>query len=366
MNVSGVTAWARSLDLPLLAGILALCGVSMALVYSASGQDPVLLARQGTRIGVALLVMLVMARVPPRVLHRWSPWVYGAGLALLALVLLAGITGKGAQRWLELGQLRFQPAEVMKIALPMMVAWMLSQRPLPPHAWQLLLTLLVVFVPAWLVIEQPDLGTAILIALSGVTVVFLAGIRWRWILLLLAVVTAAAPMLWWFVLLDYQKQRIVTAFDPWADPLGTGYHIIQSIIAIGSGGLLGKGWLNGSQSQLEFIPERSTDFIFAVLAEEFGLLGVLGFFALSFFVVLRGLWIAFIARDTYSRLLAGCFSLTVFFYFFVNVGMVSGILPVVGMPLPLVSFGGSSMVTLMLGFGIIMSIQAHRDLLRQK
>ncbi|MDH3639338.1 MAG: rod shape-determining protein RodA, partial [Gammaproteobacteria bacterium] len=300
----------------------------------------------------------------PETLNRWSPYIFAAGLGLLLLVLAVGIVGKGAQRWLDLGIFRFQPAELMKLGVPMMVAWSLTRHPLPPRLKDLLLAGAVVALPTALVVLQPDLGTAVLIAVSGVLVIFLAGIWWRYIAYVLGASAAVAPLLW-SLLHDYQRRRIVTLFDPWADPLGAGYHTIQSIIAVGSGGAHGKGWLNGSQSQLEFIPERGTDFIFAVFAEEFGLIGAVLLIGLYLVVVGRSLYIAFCARDTFARLVAGGLALTFFFYLFVNIGMVSGILPVVGIPLPLISYGGTSMVTLMAGFGILMSIQTHRKFMAQ-
>ncbi|MDH3377419.1 MAG: rod shape-determining protein RodA [Gammaproteobacteria bacterium] len=352
-----------NVDVPLLGALLLLCAGSLAILYSAGGEDLGLLGRQSVRIGAALAVMLVLAQIAPASLARWSPYVFGAGLVLLLLVLGIGIVGKGAQRWLDLGILRFQPAEIMKLAVPMMVAWILTRTPLPPRIRDLAVAMAVVLVPVALVVLQPDLGTAVLIGVSGVLVIFLAGLRWRYILSVVLLVAATTPVLW-SMLHDYQRRRIVTLFDPWADPLGAGYHTIQSIIAVGSGGTYGKGWLNGSQSQLEFIPERSTDFIYAVFAEEFGLIGGLTLVALYMFIIARSLMISFYARDTYSRLLSGSLALTFFFYLFVNIGMVAGILPVVGVPLPLVSYGGTSMVTLMAGFGILMSIQSHRPLMQ--
>ena len=297
---------------------------------------------------------------------RWSPHVYAVGLILLLVVLTFGIIGKGAQRWIDLGIIRFQPSEIMKLGVPMMVAWVMTRSTLPPRAPFLVVSICVVMLPTVLVVLQPDLGTAILIALTGVIVIFLAGVSWKIILSVCLALGRRRAFLWFFVLHPYQQRRILTLFDPWADPLGAGYHTIQSIIAIGSGGVTGKGWLAGTQSQLEFIPERSTDFIFAVFAEEFGLFGVFVLLSLYLFVVIRGLIIAFYAQDTYSRLLAGSLSVTFFFYVFVNVGMVSGILPVVGVPLPLISYGGTSMVTLMIGFGMLMSIHSHKKTLSRR
>jgi rod shape determining protein RodA len=275
--------------------------------------------------------------------------------------------GKGAQRWLDLGPVSFQPSELLKLATPMMIAWFFADRPLPPTLGQVLVAGLLVLLPMALIVEQPDLGTALLVGAAGFIAIFLAGMSWRLMtgMGLLGLVVAASVWLEWpFKLLrDYQRGRIETFFSPESDPLGAGYHIIQSKIAIGSGGVYGKGWLNGTQSQLEFLPERSTDFVFAVYGEEFGLLGGAVLLAVYVAIVLRGLYIAVNAQDTYARLLAGSLSLTFFIYAFVNTGMVTGLLPVVGVPLPLVSYGGTSMVTLMAGFGMLMSINSHRRLL---
>jgi rod shape determining protein RodA len=351
------------LDGPLLAALLALSAMSLVILYSSGGGDLGLIWRQFLRLFVALMALLVFAMVSPDALKRWSPHLYIAGTLLLGMVLVTGYIGKGAQRWLDLGVFRFQPAEIMKIAVPMMVAWILTRRPLPPGLVSLSLAAISVVLPAALVVLQPDLGTAILIAVSGLLAIFLGGLRWRYIILALGLLMAAAPLAW-FNLHDYQQRRILTLFDPYSDPLGAGYHTIQSTIAVGSGGIYGKGWLGGTQSQLEFIPERSTDFIFAVFAEEFGLVGSLVLIALYLFVVGRTLVIAFNVHDGYSRLLAGSLSLTFFFYVFVNIGMVTGVLPVVGVPLPLISYGGTSMVTLMAGFGIIMGIRGRKRLMQ--
>jgi len=355
-----------AIDMPLVSVILMVLSLSMVVIYSAGDESSTLLTRQSLRIGFAVLLMIGFSRVSPQTLMRWSPYVYGLGLVLLFVVLGFGIIGKGAQRWIDLGLFRFQPAEIMKLAVPMMVAWVMTRSTLPPRLPYLIVSICLVILPAVLVVLQPDLGTAILIASTGVIVIFLAGIGWKLILGVLVALGAAAPLLWFFVLHPYQQRRILTLFDPWEDPLGAGYHTIQSIIAIGSGGVTGKGWLGGTQSQLEFIPERSTDFIFAVFAEEFGLIGVLLLLCLYLFLVFRGLMIAFYAQDTYSRLLAGALSVTFFFYVFVNIGMVSGILPVVGVPLPLISYGGTSMVTLMIGFGMLMSIHNNKRTLSRR
>ena len=348
-------------DLPLLFGLLALCAVSLLILYSAGGENSRLIVNQAIRMTGALVLMLAIAQVRPDAWFRWSPYIYGAGLIMLLLVLLVGYTGKGAQRWLDLGLLRFQPSEAMKLGVPMMIAWVLTRDSLPPKKRTLFYTAVLLLLPAGLILKQPDLGTTILIVASGTLIIFLAGFAWRSMGVLTLMGTIAAPFLW-TLLHDYQKRRILTLFDPWSDPLGAGYHSIQSMIAIGSGGAQGKGWTNGSQSQLEFIPERHTDFIFSVFSEEFGFIGVLLLLALYVGIVARGLYIAFYTKDTYSRLLAGSLSMTFFFYVFVNIGMVAGLLPVVGVPLPLISYGGTSMVTLMAGFGILMGIHKHRNL----
>jgi rod shape determining protein RodA len=348
-------------DGPLLGGILLICALGLVVLYSAVGESTRLLINQVIRLGVALIAMFVAAQVPPNFLRRWTPWGFLAGLVLLVLVLTTGEVGQGARRWLDLG-IRFQPSEIMKLAVPMMAAWYLHDRPIPPRAGQLLVLALIIVVPTLLIARQPDLGTSLLIAASGIIVVVLAGLPIR-LMLGLAVLSVPGAFVLWNFMQEYQKQRVLTLLNPDSDPLGAGYNIIQSKIAIGSGGLFGKGWTNGSQAQLEYLPERDTDFIFAVMGEELGLLGVLALLCLYIFVIGRGLYIAIQAPDTYSRLLAGSISLTFFVYVFVNTAMVTGLVPVVGIPLPLVSFGGTSMVTLLAGFGILMSIHSHRKLL---
>ncbi len=349
------------IDGPLLVGLLLICGFGLFVLYSAVGESNRLLINQTIRLGVAFIAMFIVAQLPPDFLRRWTPWGYVAGLILLVLVLTSGEIGQGARRWLNVG-VRFQPSEAMKLGVPMMAAWFLHDRQIPPKLRHIALIALMIVVPTVLIAQQPDLGTALLIAASGVIVIILAGMSFRLIVGLGIAAIPGALFLWNFMQ-DYQKQRVLTLLDPDSDPLGAGYNIIQSKIAIGSGGLFGKGWTNGSQAQLEFLPERDTDFIFAVLGEEFGLLGVLTLLALYMFVIGRGLYIAVQAHDTYSRLLAGSISLTFMVYVFVNTAMVTGLIPVVGVPLPLVSFGGTSMVTLMAGFGILMSIHSHRKLL---
>ncbi|MCC6302897.1 MAG: rod shape-determining protein RodA [Gammaproteobacteria bacterium] len=350
------------LDFPLLAGLVLLSLAGLAILYSSSGRNMDMVIGQAMRLGIAFTVMFVLAQIPLHHIERWVPWLFGIALALLFGVLLFGEIGKGAQRWLDIGLFRFQPSEMMKLAVPMMVSWYLADRPLPPSARHLAIAALIVVVPVVLIAKQPDLGTALLIAASGVFVLLLAGVRWKYVALLILLVSASAP-LFWYMLHDYQRMRVLIFLNPERDPLGSGYHIIQSKIAIGSGGIYGKGWLNGTQSHLEFLPERSTDFIFAVFGEEFGFIGILFLLGIYTFIVIRGLYIATQAQDTFTRLLSGSLILTFFVYTFVNTGMVMGLLPVVGVPLPLISFGGTSMVTLMASFGIIMSIHTHRKLL---
>ena len=350
------------IDLPLLVGLLLLCGYGLVILYSASGENLVQLERQVIRLTLAFVVMLAVAQINPTTLWRWSPWLYILGLAMLIAVLMFGEVGKGAQRWLDLGFIRFQPSEMVKLAVPLMIAWYLAEARLPPNWRRLAVAAIMIVLPVLLIAKQPDLGTALLVASAGIFVLFLAGISWRLIGGLFVAGAAAAPVVW-YLMRDYQRQRVLTFLDPENDPLGAGYHIIQSKIAIGSGGLYGKGWLNGTQSQLDFLPERHTDFIFAVLSEEFGLIGVLVLLALYLFIIGRGLYIATRAQDTFTRLLAGALTLVFFVYLFVNTGMVTGLLPVVGVPLPLVSYGGTSLVTLMAGFGMLMSIHTHRRLL---
>ncbi|MCP4001040.1 MAG: rod shape-determining protein RodA [Gammaproteobacteria bacterium] len=332
------------------------------VLYSASGTDQALLFRQFARLGIAFLAMIIIAQINVAWMRRAAPWLYVVGLITLILVLMSGETGGGAQRWLDIG-VRFQPSELMKLAVPGMLAWLLHDRALPPSAGLIFGMLILIAAPVAMIGLQPDLGTAILIALTGATVIFLAGIGMRFLITGAVAIMLALPAMWYFFMHDYQKQRVLTLLDPETDPLGAGYHIIQSKIAIGSGGTFGKGWLNGSQGQLEFLPERSTDFIFAVIGEEFGFIGAITLLFLYLLIVARGFYIAAVAQDTFSRLLAGSISFTFFFYVFVNTAMVTGLLPVVGVPLPLVSAGGTSLVTLLAGFGILMSIQTHRKLL---
>ncbi len=349
------------LDYLLVLGLGLLVLVGLGVLYSAGDQSMDLIHRQLARLGLAVLVLLVIAQIPSSTLRFWSPWMYVCGVVLLILVLVMGDVGKGAQRWLDLGFIRFQPSEMMKLVTPMMIAWYFAEKPLPPSWKTLGVAAVLILLPTFLIARQPDLGTSLLIFAAGFFVVFLGGLSWRLMGGLAVLGAAMLPVLWHFMH-DYQRGRVLTLLDPQRDPLGAGYHIIQSKIAIGSGGIYGRGWLNGTQSHLNFLPEQSTDFIFSVYAEEFGLLGGVLLLALYGYIIIRGLVIAVHGQDTYARLLGGSLSLTFFVYLFVNVGMVSGILPVVGVPLPLISYGGTSMVTLMAGFGMLMSINSHRRL----
>ncbi len=346
----------------LMLGLLALLTVSMVVLYSSGGEDIGLSIRQAVRMSIAFVVLFIAAQIHPDRLRDLAYWTYGLGLLLLIAVLMFGDIGKGAQRWLELGFIRFQPSEIMKIAVPLLVAAYLSERPLAPSFMRIVAALVIIAIPTVLIAKQPDLGTAILIASSGLVVIFLAGISWKLIFSFVAILAAAAPLLW-FNMHPYQQRRVLTFLNPENDPLGAGYHIIQSKIAIGSGGLSGRGWLQGTQSHLEFLPERSTDFIFAVIAEEFGLIGVVLLIMLYLLITARGLIIASQAQTSFGGLLAGSLAITFLVYVFVNIGMVTGLLPVVGVPLPLVSYGGTSMVTLLAGFGILMSIHTHRRMM---
>lgn len=357
------TVWSTlHIDLTLLIALLLLLMLGLLILYSSSEQNFLIIERQMMRIGLSFLLMLGFAQIPPATYQRWSHWLYLIGILLLVGVLLVGHINKGAQRWLNLGLMRFQPSEMMKLVVPMYLAAHFHKIHLPLMTRSILFAAIIILIPVLLTAKQPDLGTAILIALAGASVLFLAGLSLRLILGIATLGVLITPVIW-YVMHDYQRQRILTFFNPERDPLGNGYHIIQSKIAIGSGGLFGKGWLNGTQSHLHFLPEHSTDFIFGVCGEEFGLIGSIILILLFMAVIFRGFYITVNAQDTFTRLLAGSLTLTFFFSFFINMGMVTGILPVVGLPLPLVSYGGSSMVTLMASFGILMSIHTHRKLL---
>lgn len=345
-------------DIPLFLALLALIGAGLAVLHSAAAGDMRVVWSQAARTGAGLAALLVLARVPPARLRLWAPWIYLATLVLLLLVPVFG-TGRSGRHWLYLGFFYIQPAELMKISVPLMVAAFLNERVLPPGWGVLLACAAIIGVPTALIAVQPDLGTAMLVCASGVFVVFFAGMAWWRIGLLAGLAALAAPIGWNF-LHDYQRRRLLTFMNPEADPLGDGWNIIQSKIAVGSGGTWGKGWGQGTQSRLEFLPEHTTDFIFAVLAEDFGFVGVCAMLALYLFIIGRSLWIAANARDSFGRVLGSALACTLFVYVLVNGGMITGLLPVVGVPMPLISYGGTSAVTLLAGFGIIMSLHAHR------
>jgi rod shape determining protein RodA len=349
------------LDLWLALLLLLLATIGLSVLYSASGHSAEMVFSQAQRLVLGFAVMLLCAQVPPEIYRALAPWFYGVTVLLLLAVLLLGDESKGARRWLDLG-VRFQPSELMKLGMPLCIAAFLHTRSLPPRVGVVLLTLMLIGVPSLLIVVQPDLGTGLLVICAGVFALYFGGWGWRWIAVGISSAAAAAWPLWHF-LHDYQRQRVLTFLDPESDPLGAGYHITQSKIAIGSGGLFGKGWMNGTQAHLEFLPESHTDFIFAVYGEEFGMLGILLLLTLYLAIVARGLMIASRGQDTFQRLLAGALSLTFFLYVFINMGMVLGLLPVVGVPLPLISFGGTSVVSLLAGFGMLMSIQTHRKLI---
>jgi rod shape determining protein RodA len=362
-TVTGAARVLRALRLDgmLLWALVAVSAFGLFVLWSAAGDNTALWVSQLARVGIGFALMIALSQVPDHFLRMLSPAAYALGLVLLVLVAVAGDVGKGAQRWLDLGFVRFQPSEITKLAVPMMCAWYLHQRPVPPSVIDVGALLLVIVVPVVLIAEQPDLGTALLVAAAGMIVVLMGGLSYLYVLAFVGLAGAAVPVLWHFMH-EYQRQRVLMLLDPQSDALGAGYHIIQSQIAIGSGGVFGKGWTNGSQAQLEFLPERSTDFIFAVIGEELGLLGLIALLIGYLVIVGRGLYMAMQCRDAFARLLAGSIALTFFVYVFVNAGMVMGLLPVVGVPLPLVSYGGTSFVTLMAGFGILMSLHSSRKL----
>lgn len=347
-------------DMPLFLLLLALAGTGLFALHSASGGSEFYVKRQAVWLGIGFAAMFVMAQISPRFLARWAllPWL--GGVVLLLAVAFFGTGVKGGQRWLDLGGFRFQPSEVLKIVVPLMLASYLGRRHLPPRFKHAAISLVLIAVPAGLVVVQPDLGTSLLVIMSGFFVLFLAGLPQRYLVIAAICVAVAIPLMWIYGMHDYQRQRVLTLLDPQSDKLGAGWNIVQSTTAIGSGGLEGKGWMQGTQSQLDFLPESHTDFIIAVLAEEFGLLGVLLLLALYCLIIGRGLLISLGAANTFGRLLAGGITLTFSVCVFVNMGMASGILPVVGVPLPLMSYGGTSAVTLMLGFGMLMAIQTEK------
>ncbi|HET6632540.1 MAG TPA: rod shape-determining protein RodA [Rhodanobacteraceae bacterium] len=349
------------LDLPLAAALIGVAAIGLVTLYSAGDKSTGLVLGQSLRLLLGAVLLVLVSRIPPSVLRSWTPWLYGVSVALLVVVAIIG-EGRGTNRWLDLGLLRFQPSELLKLTVPMMAAWYLHPRSLPPRWRDLGAVGLLIAVPAVLIAKQPDLGTALLVTAAGLFVLFLAGLQWWRIGAMLGLALAAAPIAW-HLLHDYQRERLLTLLDPQRDPLGSGWHIIQSEIAVGSGGIFGKGLYHGTQSRLEFLPEHTTDFIMAVFAEEFGLIGVTVLIALYGFIVGRSLWLAAQARDTWSRLMAGAIGMSFFVYVLVNGGMITGLLPVVGVPLPLVSYGGTSAVSLLVGFGVLMSVHAHRKLL---
>jgi rod shape determining protein RodA len=357
----GPGVWVRlKLDPWLLILLLAIMSFGLIVLYSGSGASEAAVQKQLIRYGVALLGMVIITQINLRLVQRWMPLLYVGGVLLLVAVLLFGVGAKGAQRWLSIpGLPRFQPSEIMKLVVPLTIAWYLASRPRPPHLTHVLVSMVLVAMPVLLIAKQPDLGTSLLIGCSGIFVIFFAGLLWRYVVAAMVLGAAALPLLW-IGMRPYQQQRVITFLDPESDPLGAGWNIIQSKIAIGSGGVNGKGWLQGTQSHLDFLPETHTDFIVAVLAEEFGLVGVCALLSLYFLVLIRGLMIAGQAAHPFDRMLAASLTLTFFVYVVVNIGMVSGVLPVVGVPLPLVSYGGTSAVTLMASLGLLMSIHARR------
>ena len=349
-----------SLDLWLLLGLFTITGYGLLVLYSASGGSEKMFTNRVMQVSLGLGVMFVMAMIPPRTYKQISPYLYAVTIVMLVMVDVFGETSKGAQRWLNLGFVRFQPSEIAKLAVPLMVATFLGNRPLPPNFRDTAIALAIIVFPTLLVAAQPDLGTSILVCAAGIFVLFLAGLSWKLISAGVVFLAGFIPIMWFFLMHDYQKTRVMTLIDPEKDPLGAGYHIIQSKIAIGSGGLHGKGWMEGTQSQLEFLPEPHTDFIFAVLSEELGMIGVLILLSIYLFIIARGLMLGAKSDNAFGRILSGGTALLFFVYVFVNIGMVSGILPVVGVPLPLFSYGGTSYVTLMAAFGLMMSSYVHR------
>ena len=349
-----------SIDLVLIVTLIMLLSLGSITLFSASGENMRMMNNHTIHLVLATAVMLVASQLSSEMLNRWAVWIYAFGIVVLILVLIQGSMGKGAQRWLEVGSLRFQPSEVMKLAVPMMIASYFSNKKLPPSFKEVFIACVLVIVPMMLIVKQPDLGTALLVGTAGFFVIYFAGIPWKWLFAAMTAAAVAVPLVFKYGMHEYQQRRVLTLLNPEEDRLGAGYHIYQSTIAIGSGGIHGKGWLNGDQSRLDFLPERHTDFIFAVFGEEFGLLGNMILFSLYIFIIWRGLYLATKGHDTFARLLGGSLSLTFFIYLFVNTGMVSGLLPVVGVPLPLISYGGTSMVTLMAAFGLLMGLRRRK------
>ena len=351
------------IDFPLLVAFLAIFMISLTAIYSASNSNIDAVVNQAIKILISISAMAVVAQFSPLSYGRVGPWLFFLCLVLLILVLLIGETRNGATRWLNIG-ISFQPSELMKIAMPLMIARYISSGALPPTVFSVGVSIMIVLVPSYLIMEQPDLGTSILIAFSGLVVIFLSGLKKRYLAVAFGLFLAYLPLMW-ANMHPFQKNRVLAFLNPGSDPTGSGYHLIQSKIAIGSGGIFGKGWLNSTQGQLDFLPERTTDFIFAILAEEFGFLGVSLLIGIYLFIIGRGIMIAINAQDLFSRLLASSISLTFFVYVFVNIAMTTGLLPVVGIPLPLISSGGTSMLTIMVGLGMLMSVQTHRRLVEK-
>ena len=356
------------IDTPLLILLVLLSSLGLLILYSSSGGSLNLVYRQMIHLGLATSVMLVIAQIPPIIMLRASPILMILGVFLLILVLFFGSSGGGAQRWLDVGLVRFQPSELMKIIVPMTIAAILSEKTLPPRALPVIISLVTIGAIVILIARQPDLGTSLLIGASGIYVLFFSGFRvmlvkniWLNLIILISTLAGLLYFAWNYLLIAYQKRRILTLFNPESDPLGSGYHIIQSKIAIGSGGFTGKGIVRGSQSQLDFVPEQSTDFIFSVLAEELGFMGFILLVIIYALIIYRCMSLSLRCEDNFSRLLGASLTFVFFTYIFVNIGMVSGLLPVVGVPLPLISYGGSSLITLMASFGIIMSIHKHKS-----
>ena len=351
------------IDFPLLVAFLAIFMISLTAIYSASNSNIDAVVAQAIKILISISAMAVVAQFSPLSYGRIGPWIFFLCLVLLILVLVIGETRNGATRWLNIG-ISFQPSELMKIAMPLMIARYISSGALPPTVFSVGVSITIVLVPSYLIMEQPDLGTSILIAFSGLVVIFLSGLKKRYLAVAFGLFLAYLPLMW-ANMHPFQKNRVLAFLNPGSDPTGSGYHLIQSKIAIGSGGLFGKGWLNSTQGQLDFLPERTTDFIFAILAEEFGFLGISLLIGIYLFIIGRGIMIAINAQDLFSRLLASSISLTFFVYVFVNIAMTTGLLPVVGIPLPLISSGGTSMLTIMVGLGMLMSVQTHRRLVEK-
>ena len=352
------------IDFPLFLAFLAIFMISLTAIYSASDSNIDAVINQGIKILISISAMLVVAQFSPLSYARIGPWLYFLCLILLILVLVIGETRNGATRWLNIGITSFQPSELMKIAMPLMIARYIARGALPPDISSVALSITIVLIPSYLIMQEPDLGTSILIAFSGPVVIFLSGLKKRYLAIAFTLFLAYLPFMWSSIH-PFQKKRVLSFLNPESDPLGSGYHLIQSKIAIGSGGLFGKGWLNSTQGQLDFLPERTTDFIFAILAEEFGFLGISLLIGIYLFIIGRGIMIAINAQDLFSRLLASSISLTFFVYVFVNIAMTTGLLPVVGVPLPLISSGGTSMVTIMIGLGMLISVQTHRRLVEK-